>query len=40
MVLLLHKGVKDSKMDGFRNNPVKENKIKREINKILRIRTK
>ncbi len=35
LALLLHQAVKGTKMDGFRNNPVKENKIKRELNRIL-----
>ena len=33
--LKLHKAIIKSKQDGFRNNPVKENKIKRELYKIL-----
>lgn len=35
MALKLHKAVMKGKMEGFRNNPVKENKIKREIYKVL-----
>lgn len=35
LALKLHKAVMKAKMEGFRNNPVKENKIKREIYKVL-----
>lgn len=34
--LRLHKAITKSKMDGFRNNPVKENKIKRALYQILK----
>ena len=34
--LQLHKAILKSKMDGFRNNPVKENKIKRALYQILK----
>ncbi|MBR2465933.1 MAG: HsdR family type I site-specific deoxyribonuclease [Clostridia bacterium] len=36
LAIRLHKAVMTSKMDGFRNNPTKENRIKREIYKILK----
>ena len=32
----LHEAVLRSRMDGFRNNPVKEKQIKRELYKILK----
>ena len=32
----LHKAIVKAKQDGFRNNPVKENKIKRAIYQILK----
>ena len=32
----LHEAVLRTRMDGFRNNPVKENRIKRELSKILK----
>ncbi|MDD3228159.1 MAG: HsdR family type I site-specific deoxyribonuclease [Oscillospiraceae bacterium] len=35
LALKLHKAVLGSKMDGFRNNPVKENRIKKALYKIL-----
>ena len=35
LAVRLHKAVMSSKMDGFRNNPTKENRIKRELYKIL-----
>ncbi len=34
--LTLHKTIMKSKMDGFRNNPVKENKIKRALYQVLK----
>ena len=34
--LKLHKAIVKAKQDGFRNNPVKENKIKRAIYQILK----
>lgn len=34
LVMKIHSAIIISKMDGFRNNPVKENKIKRELSKI------
>ena len=34
--LRLHKAITKAKMDGFRNNPVKENKIKRALYQILK----
>ena len=36
LAIRLHKAVMTSKMDGFRNNPVKETRIKRELYKILK----
>lgn len=36
LAIRLHKAVMMSKMDGFRNNPVKETRIKRELYKILK----
>ncbi len=36
LAIRLHKAVMTSKMDGFRNNPTKENRIKRELYKILK----
>lgn len=36
LAIRLHKAVMSSKMDGFRNNPTKENRIKRELYKILK----
>jgi type I restriction enzyme R subunit len=36
LAVKLHHAVMKSKMDGFRNNPVKENKIKRELYAILK----
>ncbi|MBE6679531.1 MAG: HsdR family type I site-specific deoxyribonuclease [Ruminococcaceae bacterium] len=36
LAIRLHKAVLSSKMDGFRNNPTKENRIKRELYKILK----
>lgn len=36
LTIRLHKAVMTSKMDGFRNNPTKENRIKRELYKILK----
>jgi type I restriction enzyme R subunit len=36
LAIRLHKAVITSKMDGFRNNPVKETRIKRELYKILK----
>jgi type I restriction enzyme R subunit len=36
LAIKLHHAVMISKMDGFRNNPVKENKIKRELYAILK----
>ena len=35
LAIRLHKAIMTSKMDGFRNNPVKETRIKRELYKIL-----
>ncbi len=35
LAIRLHKAVLASKMDGFRNNPVKETRVKRELYKIL-----
>ena len=35
--IALHNAIISVKQDGFRNNPVKENKIKRELYKILKI---
>lgn len=35
LALRIHKAVLDSKLDGFRGNPVKENQIKRELLKVL-----
>jgi len=35
LAIQLHNAIMSSKMDGFRNNPVKENKIKKELFKIL-----
>ena len=36
MAIRLHKAVMSSKMDGFRNNPTKENRIKRALYHILK----
>lgn len=36
LAIRLHKAVMTSKMDGFRNNPTKENRIKRELYKVLK----
>ena len=36
MAIRLHKAVMSSKMDGFRNNPTKENRIKRALYQILK----
>ena len=36
LAIRLHKAVMSSKMDGFRNNPTKENRIKRELYKVLK----
>jgi len=36
LALRLHKAVMTSKMDGFRNNPTKENRIKRALYQILK----
>jgi len=36
LAISLHKAVMSSKMDGFRNNPTKENRIKRELYKVLK----
>ena len=36
LAIRLHKAVMISKMDGFRNNPVKETRIKRKLYKILK----
>ena len=36
LAIRLHKAVMTSKMDGFRNNPVKETRIKRELYKVLK----
>ncbi len=36
LAVRLHKAVMASKMDGFRNNPTKENRIKRELYKVLK----
>ena len=36
LAMRLHKAVMTSKMDGFRNNPTKENRIKRELYKVLK----
>ena len=36
LAIRLHKAVMTSKMDGFRNNPTKENRIKRALYQILK----
>ena len=36
LAIALHNAVMRSKLDGFRNNPVKENRIKKELFKILK----
>ena len=36
LALRLHKAVMTSKMDGFRNNPTKENRIKRALYQIVK----
>ena len=36
LAIQLHKAVLSSKMDGFRNNPTKENRIKRALYQVLK----
>lgn len=36
LAIRLHQAVMKSKMDGFRNNPTKENRIKRALYQILK----